>query len=290
MRGGEVGVDPLVFQIVFVFVIICLVSILAFVWWALAPSEEALQAEQRQQEKQKDKKEKKKKKKGGLRRRRRRVGVRGDDEQNPEEDAQDGVEIDQRETEARRIKKKEIRAAQRRHEAEVAERKKAKEKARREREEAKRQKEAEKDAAQNSIDSLYEQELERKRKEREKAEEETYNEWKEQIVVEKSGTSALSKEEKKAREDAILKEVKEKKVVKVEELGSKFKMKPGDIVRLLTKLGEEGRLTGVVDDLGKYIFISEEELENVAQFIERKGRISIVDFANEIGSLIKIEE
>lgn len=38
-------------------------------------------------------------------------------------------------------------------------------------------------------------------------------------------------------------------------------------------------LPGVVDDRGKFIYISEEELGSVAKFINQNGRVSITDLA-----------
>ena len=45
-----------------------------------------------------------------------------------------------------------------------------------------------------------------------------------------------------------------------------------------------------MDDRGKFIYISEEELKAVAKFIKQRGRISIADLAESSNSLIKIQE
>ena len=50
------------------------------------------------------------------------------------------------------------------------------------------------------------------------------------------------------------------------------------------------RLTGVVDDRGKFIYISQEELEAVASFIKLQGRVSIQDLATASGSLIRLQQ
>lgn len=47
---------------------------------------------------------------------------------------------------------------------------------------------------------------------------------------------------------------------------------------------------GVMDDRGKFIYISEEELKNVAKFIRQRGRISIADLAESSNTLIKLQE
>ena len=49
-----------------------------------------------------------------------------------------------------------------------------------------------------------------------------------------------------------------------------------------------GLLTGLMDDRGKYIFVSEEELKKVATFIRQRGRVSIHELAQASGELINL--
>jgi len=42
---------------------------------------------------------------------------------------------------------------------------------------------------------------------------------------------------------------------------------------------EAGYITGVLDDRGKFIYISEEEMEAVAKYINKKGRVTISELA-----------
>ncbi|RXM91739.1 DDRGK domain-containing protein 1 [Acipenser ruthenus] len=46
--------------------------------------------------------------------------------------------------------------------------------------------------------------------------------------------------------------------------------------------------TGVIDDRGKFIFITPEELSAVAQFIRQRGRVSITELAQASNSLINL--
>ena len=50
-----------------------------------------------------------------------------------------------------------------------------------------------------------------------------------------------------------------------------------------------GLLTGVMDDRGKFIYISEEELLNVKKFIEQRGRVSIAELAKHSNELISLK-
>ena len=47
-----------------------------------------------------------------------------------------------------------------------------------------------------------------------------------------------------------------------------------DAIKHLKNLDASGLITGVLDDRGKYICISPEELDQVAQFVARRGRVS----------------
>lgn len=48
-------------------------------------------------------------------------------------------------------------------------------------------------------------------------------------------------------------------------------------------------LTGFMDDRGKYVYVSEEELKKVATFIRQQGRVSIHDLAQASTELINLK-
>lgn len=50
-----------------------------------------------------------------------------------------------------------------------------------------------------------------------------------------------------------------------------------------------GRLSGVMDDRGKYIYISLEEMQAVADYIKRQGRVSISHLASKSNQFIDLE-
>ena len=66
-------------------------------------------------------------------------------------------------------------------------------------------------------------------------------------------------------------------VVLLEDLAAQFKLKAQEAIDRVTQLQEDGLLTGVIDDRGKFIYISMEEMEAVAKFIKQQGRVSISD-------------
>lgn len=67
-------------------------------------------------------------------------------------------------------------------------------------------------------------------------------------------------------------------------------MKTTEVVELIKSLDSRQLLTGVIDDRGKFIYITKEEFDAVAKFIVRKGRVSIQDIAKESNRLINLEE
>ena len=61
-----------------------------------------------------------------------------------------------------------------------------------------------------------------------------------------------------------------------------------DAINRVNDLIGEGRLTGVMDDRGKFIFITREELEAIAKFIKQRGRVSISELAESSNLLINL--
>merc|ERR1712141_523274 len=82
--------------------------------------------------------------------------------------------------------------------------------------------------------------------------------------------------------------IKDTKVVLLEDLAAHFKMKTQDAIDRVTTLRDEGKLTGVIDDRGKFIYISQAELETVAKFINNRGRVSITELAENSNRLVSL--
>lgn len=49
------------------------------------------------------------------------------------------------------------------------------------------------------------------------------------------------------------------------------------------------RLTGVVDDRGKYIYIKKSELEDIKRLIKAEGKISRVELVTQCSRMISLE-
>lgn len=57
---------------------------------------------------------------------------------------------------------------------------------------------------------------------------------------------------------------------------------------MVRKLEEEGRITVIVDDRGKLILLTEEELKAVADVMKREGRVSLSKLTKLCGSIIRM--
>uniref|UniRef100_A0A1L8DCY0 DDRGK domain-containing protein 1 n=2 Tax=Nyssomyia neivai TaxID=330878 RepID=A0A1L8DCY0_9DIPT len=127
----------------------------------------------------------------------------------------------------------------------------------------------------------------RAQEERERKEYEEYLKLKASFDVEEEGF-----EEGDDDQENLLKEfvdyIQKNKVVVLEDLATQFKMKTQAVIDRITDLKDGGTLTGVIDDRGKFIHISEGELQAVAKFIRQRGRVSIAELAESSNTLINL--
>ena len=89
---------------------------------------------------------------------------------------------------------------------------------------------------------------------------------------------------------AFVEHVKARKLVVLEELAAEFGLRTAEAVSRVQALESMGRLTGVMDDRGKFIYISPEEMATVAAFINTQGRVSIAELANRSNDFIRLAE
>jgi len=60
------------------------------------------------------------------------------------------------------------------------------------------------------------------------------------------------------------------------------------VIERIDTLMADDTLTGVLDDRGKFIYITQDELESVAKFIKQRGRVSIQELAECSNRLIRL--
>lgn len=155
----------------------------------------------------------------------------------------------------------------------------------RKKEEEKRQKEREKQQEEEHDKELRLEEEARKLRElKEKQEYEEYLKMKEMFSVEEEGFQ----EDQNVLLEDIMEYVKLKKVVYLDDVAAHFSQKTAFVVDKILEWQKTGDLTGVIDDQGKFIYITESELDAVVNFIKRRGRVSISELSEHSSTLINI--
>lgn len=135
-----------------------------------------------------------------------------------------------------------------------------------------------------------EEEEKRIKEEKEKQELEEYLALKASFAVEEEGFEQETDEnEAQNKLQTFIDYIKSQKVVLLEDLAGHFKMKTADVIKRVQDLMAQQVLVGVIDDRGKFIHITMEELESVAKFMKRRGRVSISDLVENSNKLINLK-
>jgi hypothetical protein len=216
----------------------------------------------------------------GLRRRNNRSG--GDSDDNPLE----GLDPNSKKYKkiAAKMEKKAARAARQEQERQANEDKRTKIS---KRDIEYKKKEEEREAREREE----EEERKRLRAEEAKKEQEEYDQWKDMFETADAG-SGDSEEGTDSYETFVkfLKYIKAKKVIVLEDLASEFQISAQETIDRVSQLVRLGRLTGVIDDRGKFIYITTQEMMNVADFMRQRGRVSMMELAKQSNKLIDLEE
>ena len=133
-----------------------------------------------------------------------------------------------------------------------------------------------------------EEELKKVKEEQEKKENEIYNQWKDMIKIGEEGEERVDFEDEKVIND-FLNYIKIRKVVSLEDLSGVFKIPPNDLVEKLNYFESQGRILGIIDDRGKYIYLTEKEISMIEKMFMNRGRISKAELIKECNRLIKFE-
>ena len=161
--------------------------------------------------------------------------------------------------------------------------------------EAKKLKEQEKEREMLIKEKLKEEEkrkleetLQKVKEEQQKKEDEIYNQWKDMIKIGEEG-----EEKKNFSDENVINEflnyIKRRKVVSLEDLSGVFKISPNELVEKLNQFEKEGRILGIIDDRGKYIYVTEKEMTMIENLFIRRGRINKMDLIKECNKIIKFE-
>ena len=125
--------------------------------------------------------------------------------------------------------------------------------------------------------------------EKARKEKEEFDQWKDMFTVEEQGTNVVTNnKESPALLQQFVDYVKLHKVVLLEDLASEFNLATEDAMDRVEALQASNRLSGIVDDRGKFIYITEEEMEKVAKFVQRRGRLGFAELSKECNKLIRL--
>eukprot|EP00729_Bicosta_minor_P000214 gene214-28290_t len=215
------------------------------------------------------------------------VAVNGEEdaEADSEDESERQQQLSKKKIGAKKAAKLEAKA-ERREAQEAMKKIREDEKAREDLRFAEEKKEREKEA---EAERDQEEEEARKAEELKQKEEEEYQAMKAMFSVEEAGSVA---ETIQTESQGLLAEfvdyIKDTKVVLLEDLATRFGLKTQDAIMRLKNLEEMGRITGVMDDRGKYIYISDDEMNAVVKFIKQRGRVTLADLSENSHKLIRL--
>ena len=115
-----------------------------------------------------------------------------------------------------------------------------------------------------------------------------YLHWKTEMSVTDSGSNLLSVEEQEKLAERMIEHIKSNKIVLLEELVVEFSLDMDYLIKCIDQYESQGRLQGIIDEKGKYIYLSTEELQQVANVIQSRGRISLEDLNHHIHKIINL--
>jgi hypothetical protein len=148
-----------------------------------------------------------------------------------------------------------------------------------------RKKEEQKKEAEEALKAAEAQKL---KEEKDKREHEEYLRMKAEFSVEGEGLDATEEEDVHSLLQEFISYIQEMRVVMLEDLAAHFKIKTQDAIDRIKTLQEEGRLSGVIDDRGKFVYITADEYQAIARFIKQRGRVSITELADSMNRLINL--
>ncbi|XP_040990160.1 DDRGK domain-containing protein 1 [Juglans microcarpa x Juglans regia] len=147
-----------------------------------------------------------------------------------------------------------------------------------------------KDEEHEAKERMLEEEAEARRAREEEAAALEFEKWKGDFSVDAEGTTENEVQDgNQGLLSNFVEYIKNHKCVPLEDLASEFKLRTQECINRINSLESMGRLSGVMDDRGKYIYISQEEMKAVADYIKRHGRVSISHLASKSNQFIDLE-
>ena len=109
------------------------------------------------------------------------------------------------------------------------------------------------------------------------------------FTVDEAGDKQEEDKEYENKLQIFIEYIQIRKVVLFEDLAAEFSLTSKDVIDRIQRLQESGRLPGITDDRGKFIYITEQEYEAVSRYIKTKGRVSKSDLLMECNKLVRLQ-
>lgn len=146
-----------------------------------------------------------------------------------------------------------------------------------------------KDEEREAQERMLEEEARAQKAKEEEAAALEFEKWKGEFSVDDEGTLEEVQDKTEDLLANFVEYIKKHKCVPLEDLAAEFKLRTQECINRITSLESMGRLSGVMDDRGKFIYISQEEMKAVADYIKRQGRVSISHLASKSNQFIDLE-
>uniref|UniRef100_A0A0E0HW07 DDRGK domain-containing protein 1 n=1 Tax=Oryza nivara TaxID=4536 RepID=A0A0E0HW07_ORYNI len=147
-----------------------------------------------------------------------------------------------------------------------------------------------KDEEREAQERLMEEEARARKAKEEEAAALEFEKWKGAFSVDAEGTTESdTQDDGQGLLHNFVEYIKNQKCVPLEDLAAEFRMRTQDCINRIITLEGMDRLSGVMDDRGKFIYISTEEMKAVADYIRKQGRVSISHLASNSNQFIDLE-
>ncbi|KAL3687871.1 hypothetical protein R1sor_014180 [Riccia sorocarpa] len=161
---------------------------------------------------------------------------------------------------------------------------------RREKQDKHAEKRRQKDEEREAEGKRKEEEAEQQKLKEEEAANAEFEKWKSAFSIDTEGTQEQDVQvEGQGLLNDFVDYIKKHKCVGLEDLAAEFNLRTQDCINRVLALEQMGRISGVMDDRGKFIYISPEEMRAVAEYIKRLGRVSIAHLASKSNEFIDLE-
>lgn len=144
------------------------------------------------------------------------------------------------------------------------------------------------DQKQQAKDAAIEKQEAAKKKagdDKEKQEQEEFGKWKEMFDVEATTSETRFSP---AEQERFVEYIRVRKAVPLEDLAAEFQQRTAYVTEQLKELERQGRINGIFDDRGQFVYITNDEMEAIAECMKSKGRISRADLLEACNRLVRL--